>query len=129
MTGVCKFCGQHMMVEAADQEYADKIATDECKCQEGREYRNIEEMKVEAKAYAENLFKIDLPFPEEEEERKNLMLLDLMDLIIENLAAGSIKSCSLGLNSRVTAKMKATSSGLEIKKKYNEESTLTANKY
>lgn len=117
------------MVEAADQEYADKIATDECKCQEGREYRNIEEMKVEARAYAENLFKIDLPFPEEEEERKNLMLLDLMDLIIENLAAGSIKSCSLGLNSRVTAKMKATSSGLEIKKKYNEESTLTANKY
>ena len=32
MTGICKFCGQARMVEAATQEEADRIAAENCAC-------------------------------------------------------------------------------------------------
>lgn len=130
MTGTCKYCGQTMMVEANNIEEADNIATNECKCQEGREYRNVEQMKAEAKANAEAMFKIDLPFPEVKEEMKNFELLDLMDKIIDNLAAGTIKEVSLKLDERITAIMRVKGSdAITIKKKYKEEFSLEANKY
>lgn len=131
MTGTCKYCGQTMMVAGIDdEEYANQIATEQCKCQEGREYRNVEQMKAEAKANAEAMFKIDLPFPDEKAEMKNLALLDLMDKIIDNLAAGTIKEVSLKLDERITAIMRVKGSdAITIKKKYKEEFSLEANKY
>lgn len=132
MTGTCKYCGQTMMVAGIeDEEYANQIATEQCKCQEGREYRNVEQMKAEAKANAEALFKIDdLPFPDEKAEMKNLALLDLMDKIIDNLAAGTIKKVSLRLDERTTATMSVKGSdAITIKKNYKEEFSLEANKY
>lgn len=131
MTGTCKYCGQTMMVAGIDdEEYANQIATEQCKCPEGMEYRNIEQMKTEAKANAEALFKIDLPFPDEKAEMKNLALLDLMDKIIDNLAAGTIKKVSLRLDERTTATMSVKGSdAITIKKNYKEEFSLEANKY
>lgn len=132
MTGTCKYCGQTMMVVGIDdEETANRIATEQCKCPEGMDYRNIEQMKDEAKANAEALFKIDdLPFPDEKAEMKNLALLDLMDKIIDNLAAGTVKKVSLKLDERTTATMVITKSdGITIKKNYKEEFSLEANKY
>lgn len=131
MTGTCKFCGQTMMVEAGTIEQANEMATMDCKCDEGRAYRNIEDMKREAKANAEALFGIEeVPFPDENEQMKNAALLDMMDVIINNVAAGIIKKCSLTLNERTTATIFITpKDGIKIKKNYKEEFTLEANRY
>lgn len=132
MLGNCKFCGQSMLVENANTpEEANEYATQNCKCDAGRNYRNIEEMKAEAKANAEALFGIEeLPFPDEKEQMKNAALLDMMDIIINNVAAGIIKKCTLKLNERTTATIFITpKDGIKIKKNYKEEFVLEANHY
>lgn len=131
MTGTCKFCGQTMMVDCSDPLIADRIATEECKCPEGMEYRNIEQMKFEAKENAKALFGLDdVPFPDEKEEEKNRRLLEMMYNIIDNLAAGTMKRCSIKLNERTTATLFITKEdGIKIKKNYKEEFVLEANHF
>lgn len=131
MTGTCKFCGQEMIVDCSDQNVADRIATEECKCDEGREFRNVEEMKKEAKENAEALFGLDeVPFPDEKEMEKNRALLGMMNNIIDNLAAGTMKRVTIKLNERTSATMFITKEdGIKIKKNYKEEYVLEANHF
>lgn len=132
MLGNCKFCGQSMLAENANTpDEANEFATMNCKCEEGRRYRNIEDMKTEAKSNAEALFKIEeVPFPDEKEEMKNAALLDLMDKIIDSVAAGIIKKATLKLDERTTALIQITpKDGIRIKKKLNAEYSLDANHF
>lgn len=130
MTGTCKFCGQTMMCEGSPlQSCADEYATRNCKCDEGRNYRNIEDMKEEAKQNAEALFQID-EFESIQEEVKNENLLELLDALIDSVAAGIIKKATVKLNERTTASIFITAKdGIRIKKNYKEEFVLEANRF
>lgn len=130
MTGICKFCGQTMMCEGiTNQEYADEYATRNCKCDEGRNYRNIEDMKEEAKQNAEALFKMD-EFETIQEEVKNENLLQMLNALIDSVAAGIIKKATVKLNERTTASIFITAKdGIRIKKNYKEEFVLEANRF
>ena len=44
LLGVCKGCGQTMMVKAANQEQADDIATEKCECPAGEMIRKKKEL-------------------------------------------------------------------------------------
>ena len=130
MTGTCKFCGQTMKVEDAEnQKAADDYASMHCKCKEGMAFRNIEDMKDAAKANAESLF----PLPEkacEKETHDHAELLKLMNCIIENVAEGIIEKATVKVSERVTASIFITAKdGIRIKKNYKEEYVLEANHY
>lgn len=130
MTGTCKFCGQTMIVENAEsQKAADEYASMHCKCDQGRNYRNIEDMKDAAKENAKALFTV----PEDASEKKiheNEELLKLMNCIIENVAEGVIEKATVKVNERVTASIFITTKdGIRIKKNYKEEYVLEANHY
>lgn len=124
MTGTCKYCGQTMMTDATTIEVANEIATENCKCEEGRIFRNIEEMKCEAKQNAYALFSAD------DMNDKNQMLLQLMSDIIDVVAAGVIQKATIKLNERTTASIFITAKdGIRIKKNYKEEFVLEANRF
>lgn len=130
MLGECKFCRQTMIVEdATEQTAADLYATRNCECQEGRRFRNVEDMKEAAKANAEALF----PAPEgttSAELVKHMELIGMMEKIIDNVAAGVIEKCTLKINERTTASIFITATdGIRIKKNYKEEYTLEANRH
>ena len=133
MIGECKFCRQTMIVEdAADQQNANDYATMHCECQEGRRFRNIEDMKAAAKANAEALFKIDddVPFPDDVLRAKNKKLLELMNNAIDVIAEGAIRKCTLRIDDRTTATILITAKdGIRIKKNYKNEYVLEANQY
>ena len=142
MTGTCRFCGQTMMVDydSFTEEMAEKIkngmsvddiATNECKCPEGMEYRNVEKCKEDAKANAESLFKIDfdVPFPDEKAKRKNIALLDLMNIIIDNIAAGTIKKVTLNIDKRVKATISDKPDKIEVNRAFKDSQSLAAEKY
>lgn len=133
MLGECKFCGQTMIVEdAVEQQEADKYATMHCECQEGRKFRNIEDMKEAAYANAEALFKIDdeVPFPDDALIARNKQLLELMKNAINAVAAGVIEKATIKIGERTTASIFITATdGIRIKKNYKEEYVLEANRY
>lgn len=119
MIGVCKYCGQTMMTDIDDKEKADLEATRNCKCPEGMEFRNAEEMKESARFNAEELFK-----------DYSIKIIEVMYAGIEALAAGIIKSMSIRIDERTTASLVRTKEdGIQIKRKYKEEFSLEANKY
>jgi hypothetical protein len=39
ITGTCEFCGQQKMVQAESEAEANRITTEECGCEEGKDYR------------------------------------------------------------------------------------------
>ena len=45
LLGVCKGCGQTMMVVATSQEQADEIATEKCDCPAGEMIRKKKDLK------------------------------------------------------------------------------------
>lgn len=119
MLGHCKYCGQSMMTEAETQEAADYIAEMNCKCKEGMEHRNTENMIDDAKSNVISLF-----------SDEDLETTDVMYKAIEALAAGSIKKCSIKINERTTCNIIRTSKdGIQIKKDYKENFVLEANKF
>lgn len=124
MTGECRYCHQTMMTDADSIERADEIATMSCKCEEGRIYRNIQDMKCEAKQNAYALFSSDQMTEREE------MLLGTMSDIIDIVAAGIIEKATLKINERTSASIFITAKdGIRIKKNYKEEFVLEANRY
>ena len=130
MTGTCKFCNQTMIVDGAEnQQAADEYATEHCRCEEGRAYRNIEQMKKEAKENAADLF----PLPEGancKEKVRHELMLKTMNCIIDNVADGIIQKATIKINERVTASIFITAKdGIRIKKNYKEEYVLEANHY
>lgn len=123
MTGECRYCHQTMMTDADSKERADEIATMSCKCEEGRIYRNIEDMKCEAKQNAYALFSKD------DMDDYTQMLLQTMANIIDAVAAGIIEKATLKINERTSASIFITSKdGIRIKKNYKEEYVLEANR-
>lgn len=130
MIGECKFCRQTMLVEdAEDQTAADLYATRNCKCEDGRKFRNIEDMKEAAKANAEALFP-EIEGATDAERVKHSELMRVMDNIINIVAAGVIQKCTLKINERTTASIFITAKdGIRIKKNYKEEYVLEANRY
>ena len=130
MTGTCKFCNQTMIVQDAEnQNEADNYATMNCNCKEGREYRNIEDMKDAAKENAKSLFTLP-DNPTEKQIKEHDELIKLMGNIIDNVAEGNIEKCSLKISERITASIFITAKdGIRIKKNYKEEYVLEANHY
>lgn len=58
-TGVCRFCGQSVMVEAMGgetQEELDQLATDKCMCPDAQTERRREARKAKIEAYIEKHF-------------------------------------------------------------------------
>lgn len=124
MTGTCRFCGQTMMTEANLIDAADELATRNCTCEEGRAYRNIEDMKCEAKQNAYALFSKD------DMDDYTQMLLQTMANIIDAVAAGIIEKATLKINERTSASIFITpKDGIRIKKNYKEEYVLEANRF
>ena len=115
MTGTCKYCGQTMMVETEYQEYADKIATDECKCEEGREYRNIEEWKVEAKANIDALT-----------EDVGATITEAMEKVVDAIAAGECKKASIKINERVSINIALKKDCIDVERIFKEKDILSA---
>lgn len=134
MIGECKFCRQTMLVEGEEtQERANEYATINCKCEEGRKFRNIEDMKSAAKSNAKELFELkeyDPPFPDDIYQQRNKALLKLMDNVIDQVAAGVIEKATIKIGERTTASIFITAKdGIRIKKNYKEEYVLEANHY
>lgn len=134
MTGTCKFCNQTMIVADVDnQADADEYASRNCNCNEGRAYRNIEDMKEEAKENARSLFEIDndVPFPEDPSIiTKNQKLIKLMDNIIDSIAEGAIKKSSIKIDERVSATIYLTKNGgIDTIRSYKDNQNLSANLY
>lgn len=118
MTGTCKFCGQTMLTNCTTQESADYEAEMNCKCQEGMNYRNTEDMKEAAKANINALF-------EDESDETVALMMHAVDV----LAEGNIKSVSFKLDERTKGTLiLTTDEGIKIKKNYKEDYELKANK-
>lgn len=119
MLGYCKYCGQSMMTDRDTQEGADYEAEMNCKCKEGMENRNTEDMKEAAKSNVNALF-------EDEDE----ITINVMYVTIDALAAGAIKKCSIKIDERTSCNLIRTAKdGIQIKKDYKENFVLEANKY
>lgn len=117
MTGVCKYCGQQMMVETEVQEYADKIATDECNCDEGREYRNMEQWKEDAKG---NVYALT--------EGIGDPAIEAMLMFVDAIAAGECKKATVKINERVSIIITLKSDCIDVERSYKEKNKLTAEK-
>lgn len=117
MTGTCKFCGQTMIVECSDPLIANKIATEECKCEEGREFRNMEEWKFEAKNNIESLC-----------ESMGETTITVLYGVVDAIAAGEIKKASIKVNERVNISVVLKKDCIDVERSYKEKNVLTAEK-
>lgn len=117
MTGICIYCGQHMMVEAESQEQANKIASDECKCEEGREYRNMEQWKHDAKSNIDSLT-----------EDIGEVCKKTMFLVVDSIAAGECKRASIKINERVSINIALKKDCIDVERSYKEKNVLSAEK-
>lgn len=115
MTGVCKYCGQHMMVDTDCQEKANIIATEECHCEEGREHRNMEQWKFDAKTNIDALT---------EDVGDNTTRA--MKLAVDAIAAGELKKCSFKINERVSINIVLKADCIDVERNYKEKNTLSA---
>ena len=115
MIGTCKFCGQSMMTEEIDEEIANEIATEECKCEEGRRYRNIEDMKREAKNNVESLF-----------ESVHEPVRVIMNNAVDAIAAGACKTVTIKVNERIKAVVAQGKDSIKVSRIYNETSMIEA---
>ncbi len=107
------------MTDEVNQESADYVAEMNCKCQEGMEHRNTEDMKDAAKTNVTSLF------PDED-----MKTIDVMYAAIEALAAGTLKKVSIKIDERTTCNLiKTQADGIKIKKDYKENFVLEANKF
>lgn len=123
MLGNCRYCGQQMMTDEETQEAADYVAEMNCKCKEGMEHRNTENMIGDAKENIDALFVDEYTQPDD-------AAIILMYKAIDALAAGSVKQVSIKINERTSCKIIRTAKdGIQIKKDYKENFVLEANKF
>lgn len=115
MLGTCKYCGQQMMTQSEIEEVANDIATLDCKCEEGRNYRNIEDMKTEAKSNVRTLF-----------ETVQDPVKQIMDNAIDAIAAGTCKDVTIKVNERLKAKIAKGKDSIKVSRIYNETNTIEA---
>ena len=117
MTGTCKFCGQTMMTDFSDPYIADEVATDECTCEEGREFRNMEQWKLEAKQNIDNLC---------EDVKKGIV--NAMKAIVDSIAAGECKKANIKVNERVSISIILKKDCIDVERSFKEKSVLSAEK-
>lgn len=119
MIGHCRFCGQSMMTDCETEEAANDYAERNCKCPEGMELRNIEDMKEAAK---ENIVAL---FEDEADETIGLMMH-----CVDTLAAGKVSKVTISIDERTKASLIRTAKdGIQLKKNYKEDFVLEANKF
>lgn len=115
--GYCRFCGQTMMIEAPEtleQEKVDELATQNCKCEEARNY--VEDMQnkdflersiSDAQENAHKLFDDDWK-----------MCAELFCAAAKSVAIGSIKSISVvHAEKEISAKMVRKTGGVRVIRK------------
>lgn len=117
MTGICAYCGQTMMVDCEVEEMANKVATEECHCEEGREYRNMELWKHEAKHNIMGL-------TEDVGETATKTMMCAVDAI----AAGECKKVAIKINERVSINIVLKKDCIDVERNYKEKSVLSAEK-
>lgn len=117
MTGTCIYCGQTMMVEAETLEQANMIATEECHCEEGREFRNMEQWKKDAK---ENIYALTEDIGE--------TAINTMLNAVDGIAAGELKKVSIKINERVNISIVLKKDCIDVERSYKEKNTLSAEK-
>ena len=106
-----------MMTASEVQEVADEIATEECKCPEGMEYRNMEQWKRDAK---EN---IDALTEDVGEKATNVMMM-----MVDAIAAGECKKASIKINERVSVSIVLKKDCIDVERSYKEKNVLSAEK-
>lgn len=113
-TGVCRFCGQHKVVEVPDymsEEEINEEASKECYCVDAKAYKQakeleimIEQQKMSAKGTTLQLFHEEYPDIE-----------NLLNEAIDALAAHKFKKVTISTDDGVTASIK-WKDGIEVER-------------
>lgn len=119
--GMCRFCGQYQAVIGAErcetQEEIDQIATEECNCEEGRNWRERQTSMRAAEDQLAELF-ID---KQEHEAADNFL-----KPAIREIGRNGIKSLSIQISETVSASIHMNSKGNIIIKRKEQEIDMVA---
>lgn len=129
MLGECKFCGQTMIVEdAVGQQEANDYASKNCTCDVGRKYRNIEDIKAEAKMNVRALIELEYEaeFENEPAIKRNKNQINLIDLIIDKMAEDTTPRVTVKISETTTVVLvRKADGGIEVEKKYKHNDKLS----
>lgn len=117
MTGTCRYCGQTMMTISEVEAIANEIATNECKCPEGMEFRNMEQWKIDAK---ENIDALT--------EDVGDLAKSAMRSVVDAIAAGMCKKVSFKVNERINITILLKKDCIDVERSFKEKNTLSAEK-
>lgn len=117
--GACRYCGQIKMtkfISKWDAKLIDQIVTEQCSCSEAKEFVKFEKSRMKAKESAEKLFS------ESKTAGIKSGTVDLMNVIIDAVADGTIEKANISVVSGIRANIQMTSKGcIRVKREVRSE--------